>query len=52
MLIATIPALVSLVGALAFALSANAKVSELGRIAFACGLVVLMYVLSGHVIRI
>ena len=33
-----LPVLVALIGVLAYALSANPKVQELGRLAFACGL--------------
>jgi hypothetical protein len=40
--IASVPALVALAGALVYALSANGKVSEMGRIAFAFGLLVLL----------
>jgi Na+/phosphate symporter len=40
MVIATIPVLVTLAGALMYALSANPKVNELGRIMFFCGLLV------------
>jgi Na+/phosphate symporter len=46
MLIILIPLLVLVVGALAYALSANGKVAELGRIAFFVGLFWLVYSLS------
>lgn len=40
MVIATIPALFAVAGALMYALSANPKMNELGRIMFFCGLLV------------
>jgi hypothetical protein len=43
----TIPALVAVVGLLVYALSTNAKVAELGRIAFFCGLFVAVWVVAG-----
>lgn len=46
-----VPLLVCLAGALVYALSANGKVSELGRIAYFCGLLWLVYEFSSHVIR-
>src|SRR3954470_19496006 len=51
MLITVIPLLVCLLGLLAYALSANAKVVELGRLAFACGLLVTLWSLAGHTVR-
>ena len=47
-----IPALVMVVGALAYALSANPKASELGRIAFFVGLFVLTWGLGGTTLRL
>lgn len=41
-LFTTIPAAVTVVGALVYGLSNNGKVSELGRLAFACGLLALL----------
>ena len=35
-----VPVAVAIVGALAYALSTNAKIGEMGRLAFACGLLV------------
>jgi hypothetical protein len=47
--IASVPALVALAGALAYCFASNAKISEMGRIAFAFGLlVVLMTVAHAH----
>ena len=45
------PALLAVVGVLTYALSTNGKVSELGRIAFFCGLFVLSWVLSATHVR-
>ena len=39
--------LVALIGCLAYALSANPKVQELGRLAFACGLLAFLLRVSG-----
>jgi len=42
------PALVALLGLLAYVLSANGKIQELGRIAFFAGLLVALLIFSGH----
>lgn len=47
-MIATIPALVAVVGLLAYALSSNAKIAEIGRISFACGLLVALLALEHY----
>ena len=47
--IATIPALVALLGLLIYALTSH-KIA--GLVVMGCGLVVVMYVLSGHVVRL
>jgi sugar/nucleoside kinase (ribokinase family) len=47
MLIAVIPLLVAVAGALVYALAANPKLAEMGRLAFACGVLALMFALSG-----
>lgn len=39
-MIAILPLVVAVLGALVYALATNAKAAELGRIAFACGLLV------------
>jgi hypothetical protein len=42
--------LVALIGMLVYALSNNGKVAELGRLAFACGLLAFLFgVASGHI---
>jgi hypothetical protein len=46
LILATIPCLVALVGLLAYAMAANPKVAELGRIAFAFGLLVTLLALE------
>ncbi len=52
MLHITVPLLAVLIGALAYGLSTNAKVAEMGRIAFAAGLVVALYVLAQVDVRL
>lgn len=47
-----VPLLVCLAGALLYALSSNGKVSELGRIAFAVGLLWTVYEAAGHSVRL
>jgi len=44
--IATIPGLVAAIGAVVYAMSANKKLSDLGAIAFACGLLVVLLTLA------
>jgi Na+/phosphate symporter len=51
-MIAIVPVIAVLAGALCYALSANPKVQELGRITFACGMLVLIYTLAGHIVRL
>lgn len=52
MMIAIVPLLVCIVGLLAYTLSANAKVAELGRIAYACGLLVTVFVMAEHLVKL
>lgn len=49
---ATIPLLVSLVGALLYVLSGNAKLSEIGRLSFFAGLLATCLAVAGHAVRI
>ena len=42
-----LPLLVAIVGVLAYALSTNGKVQEMGRIAFFCGLLVFLWYCAG-----
>lgn len=46
-----VPLLVAVVGALMYALT-GPKPAELGRIAFACGLLVTLFIAAQHVIRL
>lgn len=50
--IAILPAFVCIAGLLVYMLASNPKAVELGRIAFACGLLVLVYALAGHVVKL
>lgn len=52
MLITIIPLLAAILGVLIYALASNAKVAELGRIMFACGLLVLLAEMAHHVVRL
>ncbi len=45
---AIIPILVAIVGLVTYALAANPKAAEVGRILFFCGALVLCFVFSGH----
>jgi Na+/phosphate symporter len=48
MMTAILPLVIAIVGALAYALSANPKVQELGRLLFAAGVFALAFALSGY----
>lgn len=50
--VAIVPAVLTIVGLLVYMLAANPKAVELGRITFACGMLVMAYVLAGHVVRV
>jgi Na+/phosphate symporter len=45
------PALVCVLGLVAYALSQNPKIGELGRIAFFCGLFFVVWALAGERLR-
>jgi len=47
-----IPLVMAIAGALAYALSANPKVAELGRLLFAAGVFALAFALAGKVLAI
>jgi hypothetical protein len=47
-----LPLLVCLLGVLAYALSTSPKVQELGRLAYACGLLVTLYALATRVLKL
>lgn len=51
MFITIVPLLVAIVGLLMYVLAANAKVAEIGRIMFAMGLLVTLYVASGKIVK-
>lgn len=52
MIIAVIPLLVAIIGLLLYLLAANAKVAEVGRLMFGCGLLALMFASARESIRI
>ncbi len=52
MFIALVPLFVAIVGLLMYALSANTKVAEIGKIMFFCGLLALMFASARESIRI
>jgi len=52
MALAIVPVVFAVVGLLVYALSSNAKLSEIGRLLFACSFLVLMFVLAHHVIKL
>lgn len=52
MLIAILPVLLILCGLLVWFVSTNSKVAEIGRLAFACGLLELTWTLMRHTIHI
>lgn len=51
MFIAIIPLIVAIVGLLMYALSANAKVAEIGRIMLWTGLLVTLFVAAGRTVK-
>jgi hypothetical protein len=51
-MIAIVPLLILIVGLLLYVLASNAKVAEIGRITFACGMLVTTYVTAAHVVRL
>jgi len=52
MVIAIAPIIIAIVGLLAYSLSTNAKVTELGRLAFFAGLLVLTFVLAHQTVHL
>lgn len=50
--IAYMPLLCAIIGAFVFALSSNASAKELGRLMFACGLLVTMFALAKHTVHL
>jgi hypothetical protein len=51
-MVALIPVLIAIAGALVYALASNAKVAELGRLLFACAVLALMLGAAGHTVRL
>lgn len=51
-MVAIVPVLAIIVGTLVYALSANGKVAELGRLTFFAGMLVEVYVLAGHAVSV
>lgn len=51
-MIAYLPLLFAVIGALVYALASSGKVAELGRIAFFAGFLVTMWTLAGHTVRL
>lgn len=49
-MIILLPLLIAIIGVLAYALASNPKLSEIGRIMFACGLLVFLLRFSGEVV--
>ena len=46
-----LPLLVSILGVLLYALAANPKGQEIGRLAYACGLLVVLLEVANHVVK-
>jgi Na+/phosphate symporter len=52
MIIAIIPFILAVIGVLLYAFAANPKASEIGRLMFFCGLLVLTFALAHEVLRL
>ncbi len=52
MIVALAPVLAAVIGALVFALASNAKVQEMGRLVFAAGMLVLIWVMASKTVHI
>lgn len=52
MLVSWVVVLIALVGLLVYLLSANPRAQEIGRLMFACGLLVACLMLSGRTVRL
>lgn len=52
MVIALVPVAFVVAGLLMYALASNPKVSEMGRLAFFCGLFWMTYTLMGHALHL
>ncbi len=51
-MIAIVPVLAMIIGALVYALSSNGKVAELGRLTFGAGVLVFVYSLASHAVSV
>jgi Na+/phosphate symporter len=51
-MIAIVPVLAILLGAITYFAATNPKTAELGRLTFGAGVLVLVYLLSGHTVRL
>lgn len=51
-MIAYLPLLFAIIGALVYALAAPSKPAELGRLVFFAGFLVTMWALAGHTVRL
>lgn len=47
-----VPLLVALIGLVTYALATNAKIAEIGRLAYACGLLVTLFEIATHVVKL
>lgn len=52
MAIAIVPILFLILGLLLYALASNGKVAELGRITFACAMLITLWTLAAKVVRL
>lgn len=52
MLVALLPLILAVIGALAYALAANPKLAELGRILFAAGVFAICFTLAGRLVHL
>lgn len=52
MMIAVVPLVAAIVGALTYALSSNTKVVELGRLVFFAAMIALMVASASHVVHV
>lgn len=52
MIIAIVPIIAALVGLIVYALSANPKAAEIGRLLFACGALVSLLTVASHTVRL
>jgi hypothetical protein len=51
MAIIIVPVIVAVVGALMYALSANPKLQEIGRLLFFCGALISVWVAANHAVK-